>query len=90
MEPAGEGEWLLPLLNGADGDPETTRGVRIHIVLGWQENNDTFVNKVKSILFIQPNIPYSPNKTPLTGKKMEEQTCMRTEIQSIYNYNDKM
>lgn len=36
-EPAGEGEWLLPLLNGADGDTAAARGVRTHIIIRWKE-----------------------------------------------------
>lgn len=34
MEPAGEGQRLLLLLNGADGGSTTSRGVRVHVVLG--------------------------------------------------------
>ncbi|TNN34999.1 hypothetical protein EYF80_054834 [Liparis tanakae] len=32
-EPAGKGEWLVPLFDGGDGDSATPRGVRVHILL---------------------------------------------------------
>lgn len=34
VEPAGEGQRLLLLLNGGDGGTTAPRGVRVHVVLG--------------------------------------------------------